>query len=644
MPPLSRAQAAAVFAVGVALLALHALHYWGTWTDDAYITLRYAWRLWHDGELAFNPGERVEGLTNLGWGLLLAPFTGHDAFLASRVLGLLAGVATVGLLVDWCRRTGLSALAAAAAVVALVGPAWVPFWLVQGLETPAVMALLTLTWAHYARNAQGHGVSAGVGAALAPWVRPDAALAAVLLGAWHLVAPGPRFTRAAARAAGIIAGSALLLVAFKLAWTGHILPQTFSVKTQGDVGVRGWSYLANLAVTPSWRLPALLGLGVVAGLGRALRRDAAALPALLVLLWLPIMGLLGGDFMANFRLVVPVWPAACAGLALLVGFAERLAPDDLKGVAGAAILALVGAATLDPARVQAIDNLHQSPETRSRGFSQDSTKASWLPWTDPGWGQGLTTSMPFPAAWTLVHAPDRASVAYTDIGLISWASPRVDIVDLLGLTDPIMGGRGTAPQQWPYLQGRLDWMILDVGGGLWSRFDDRLRDDDWAVTGGCGSMWVFRNPRSQAATVPVATLRTRLDDLLQRSPDHREVHAAVAAELVEAGHSTLATDFAAQLRARHGDEWWEASRWMRCAVGEDAVCGAIRQPCGGHAERVTSAATADPARWPPPRDFGVPTVEVEVGREIPAGETPKPPGPGGPRHKRKRSSDPRSAP
>jgi arabinofuranosyltransferase len=40
--------------------------------DDAYISFRYAYQLAHNGMLVYNLGERVEGITNLLWTLLLA--------------------------------------------------------------------------------------------------------------------------------------------------------------------------------------------------------------------------------------------------------------------------------------------------------------------------------------------------------------------------------------------------------------------------------------------------------------------------------------------------------------------------------------------------------------------------------------------
>ncbi len=55
-----------------ALGALLALSYGTATQDDAFISLRYAQNLVDGHGLVYNPGEYVEGYTNLSWTLLLA--------------------------------------------------------------------------------------------------------------------------------------------------------------------------------------------------------------------------------------------------------------------------------------------------------------------------------------------------------------------------------------------------------------------------------------------------------------------------------------------------------------------------------------------------------------------------------------------
>ena len=58
--------------------------------DDAFIGFRYLNNLLSGRGLVFNPGERVEGITNLGWVLALAPLASIPTIPAA-VAGLSPG-------------------------------------------------------------------------------------------------------------------------------------------------------------------------------------------------------------------------------------------------------------------------------------------------------------------------------------------------------------------------------------------------------------------------------------------------------------------------------------------------------------------------------------------------------------------------
>jgi len=59
--------------------------------DDAMISMRYAWNLSHGAGLVWNPGERVEGYTNLLMVVLMSVWTGlldkSSAVLAVQLTG-----------------------------------------------------------------------------------------------------------------------------------------------------------------------------------------------------------------------------------------------------------------------------------------------------------------------------------------------------------------------------------------------------------------------------------------------------------------------------------------------------------------------------------------------------------------------------
>lgn len=76
--------------IAFSIITLIAVFTYSIVVDDAYISLRYAVNLISGQGLVFNPGETVEGITNIGWTLFLIPFI--------KVLGSIPALKTVGLL------------------------------------------------------------------------------------------------------------------------------------------------------------------------------------------------------------------------------------------------------------------------------------------------------------------------------------------------------------------------------------------------------------------------------------------------------------------------------------------------------------------------------------------------------------------
>ena len=65
---------ALVTAVAVTALLVFWVRAWPWVMDDAYISLRYVLNACQGHGLVFNLGQRVEGVTNIGWILVLLPF------------------------------------------------------------------------------------------------------------------------------------------------------------------------------------------------------------------------------------------------------------------------------------------------------------------------------------------------------------------------------------------------------------------------------------------------------------------------------------------------------------------------------------------------------------------------------------------
>lgn len=527
-----RAAIPALTLLSLAWLALGIAHHWGHWLDDAYISFRYALNFAEGRGMVFNPGERVEGITNLGFALMIAPFARSNPLFAARVMGITSTVASLLLLVAWGRRSQLGAPAMAAALAVLVLPPWVPFAAVQGLETPVVMALVTLGWSRYAAEREGRGAPwAGAAMGLAPAMRPDAAILAALIGLWHTLRGGPWNRRVGAAVLAVLLGAAGL-VGLKLHWFGAILPNTFYAKTGAFPFYGGQQYLLTFLQAPSPAFGALTLLTLALALGRALRRDDRALPGLVMLSWLGMAWVVNGDFFANFRLLVPAWPALAGAVGLLVA--------ALPGRFGPSLGALAVLASLAPMlRVSELSR----PVDRER-FPRTSARITMLdaplfaPWQAKDWDRVLGDAWTYPTAWILTNTSPNERVGMTDIGLVSYTNDN-PILDLLGLTDPMFSGKIPADEasRWAYVRDNANHLLLDINKAFFRTWSGRMVEEGWELEAACGPLWFLRNPKlvSENHVPDLDAVVERALRTLERDPDMVGLHETLTLHLRERG-------------------------------------------------------------------------------------------------------------
>jgi hypothetical protein len=152
--------------------------------DDAYISFRYAKNLADGLGLVFNPGERVEGYTNLLWTLLLSlPIRlGLDPELSARALGWLSTVAAAWVL--WSHLARLQLVGRGAAMLLLLSSPALALWSGAGLETTLFLFLWLTSRVCISREADGRS-QAVTGLTLLGLVlcRPDGVIPA-LVGVW----------------------------------------------------------------------------------------------------------------------------------------------------------------------------------------------------------------------------------------------------------------------------------------------------------------------------------------------------------------------------------------------------------------------------------------------------------------------------
>lgn len=314
--------------------------------DDAFISFRYAANLLAGQGLVYNPGEWVEGFTNLSWTLLSATILslGIDPVSGMAALGTaaLAGLVLVAV------RLGSESVGLVGALVAgtlVASDLQAGLEAVEGLETTFYALLVAGGFALAVRESRRPGpawrVHIGSTAlfAVAALTRPEAPLHITLVHVGLLLGARDRRRQLLAGVAAAVPFVLVLvaLTAWRLHTYGHPLPNTFYAKTGGAPLMRGVRYLSVHAATH----PALWGLALARALaGRPTRwtLPAAALTVGQVAYVLAV----GGDFKPTGRFLIPVLaPMALLAGEAAAGLARARSPVVRWGALGVTAVALL---------------------------------------------------------------------------------------------------------------------------------------------------------------------------------------------------------------------------------------------------------------------------------------------------------------
>ncbi len=310
---------------GAGITAEHALG-----ADDAYISYRYAENLAGGHGLVFNPGEAVEGYSNLLFVLLaaaLVPVTGPaKLYYLFCGLNLVLVVLAFALFHRHLRATlGAERAAAGALLVALCPPLWL--WTASGMESIAVFALQVSLWlAVEGLEGQGGGGRFLAVAALlagAVLLRTDGFVLAAIVTFYFLL---HRRFRLAFHLAATVAPVISLHFLWRLSYYGETWPNTYHAKVSEPLAQRlyhGASDLASLALAiglAPYLLAFLYAAGSRLAASGAPWRERLALPfrvylpLALAAYWLYV----GGDHFGD-RFLLALFPLGAAVVLGLLG-------------------------------------------------------------------------------------------------------------------------------------------------------------------------------------------------------------------------------------------------------------------------------------------------------------------------------------
>jgi arabinofuranosyltransferase len=422
--------------------------------EDAYITFRFARNV-------------VEGhgyVWNVGGQLCVVALTfGLDVARLTQVVGVAAGIAT--LLVSWLfarRILGLNPKSALFTVAMLAAAGPLAAWASSGMET----AFFTwcITFAVYcsarflvtARNRDGLLMATALVAATL--TRPEGfGIAAIVLPATYWLSQNTTARRRTVAVAGAYLTVFGVYVVWRYTTFGYPLPNTFYAKTGGGWhqywrGSRYVIYFALHYVWPwipwivlfAWRSADRLSFAGVARHTRGLASSESAglvLAAAVTAGYLGYVVLVGGDYMAMYRFIVPVLPT----IFLLLGYCTDQAVRGVHmTVARRIVVAVMAGTTASGVFLQSTryEQAVFAPVPQMHGTYRGIGTERWH----------INRFHVIAKFFTELRPDYRASILTYDLGVVGYAT-RFTIHDALGIVDPVIAHSPAAESMGQGLAG-----------------------------------------------------------------------------------------------------------------------------------------------------------------------------------------------
>ena len=414
---------------GILLLVLAALSIFSVFfvcrdyfLDDAYIGFSYLENLYDGNGLVFEPGVRVEGLTNSGWIFFLAMFAWISGIpVVTKIVSLMLLLLTMLLVYrsvsGSARSDGFLAGAAAVACTAFSFDA--VFFSISGMETPLIACMLILVL--YLAN-RGHVELTAVILGMAFAVRPETVLIAPVWLGLRLIFQKEEIRRTI-RAGMLFAAVIVLIEGLRFAYYGEFLPNTYLAKPSefsdilGRLGTLPFGLSSVTNISRPFSSVLMIGLEAfgIAALARRKGRSAAFIGTGILFAGLAFAVYARPDWTGTGRYFAPYLPVgftlAVLGAVELLGIVHVSKKFTRVGIISfAGMLIITG-----------------SYEILERLQMLETGKYPWFV---------MTSEQLRPAAeWISSNVPEGSSIASRRIGCLAYYSG-MDIFDYKhGLTD-----------------------------------------------------------------------------------------------------------------------------------------------------------------------------------------------------------------
>ena len=290
--------------------------------DDAMISMRYAWNLSHGNGLVWNPGEYVEGYTNLLMVLLMSLATllfddKRFAVLAIQISGILFMLGNAYLVTRIANQISLGesqrhrALLRVLAFVGTLSYYPLAYWSLMGMETGLLTFLLSLAilsaLKHTSESSKSQLFLLPLSLGLAYLTRPGSLVPALIIWSYVVVRSSKKTSwRLLLGMIGLYLLFPLAQTFFRWQYYGELVPNTYTLKV---VGIPLWHRIQN-----GWGFirPFLLtNYGIIlVGVGGIIFnfRPQKFLLAIITLAAIGYQIWAGGDPWPYWRMMSPVMP------------------------------------------------------------------------------------------------------------------------------------------------------------------------------------------------------------------------------------------------------------------------------------------------------------------------------------------------
>ena len=391
-----------------AVFVINAISYSFT-QDDAYISYRYVKNFLNGDGLTFNPGEPVEGYTNLFFILLLSLLGrfGIDIIIASKVIGVASGVAIILLSFFWTRKMpGFEneTILPLTVPFLLIANGAFAYWTISGMET-VLFAALVLFGLYLASNKNLMFIPIY---AIATLTRPEAGLIFLVILAFMIYAKAFRI-KDALKYLALFAIFIIPQFIFRIFYYNDILPNPFYAKTGSSVEylISGFEYVW-LFLSQYGLYGGILLIPLFAA--KYFSRPIQLILAVTFIYTLYVL-LIGGDVLHCFRFFIPVialfYMLLIFSLVCLAKNSEIFKNKKYNNTIIAVII-LIGAFS------------YFAPAEHIRGFLVAE--------------RGLVNKMTHLAFILKPYAKAQNKIACSTVGAFSYYSD-AHVIDMLGLTD-----------------------------------------------------------------------------------------------------------------------------------------------------------------------------------------------------------------